>query len=396
MDYGRFINSRAASLKPSGIRRFFDIVNEKKGAISLGVGEPDFDTPYVGRDSAVRQIRQGHTQYTANGGILKLRRLIGRYYKERYNVVYDPETEILVTVGASEGIDLALRATITPGDEVLLPEPTYVSYAPCVTLAGGVPVAVNCTEANAFRLTAESMEEAITPRTKILILPYPTNPTGGIMERADLEEVARICVERDILCISDEIYSELTYTEKGHVSIASIDGMRERSIVINGFSKAFAMTGWRLGYLLCPAELFTPMYRIHQYTLMCAPTASQHAAIAILEHSFEDGFATVEEMRGEYDIRRRYLVKEFNDMGLSCFEPQGAFYVFPCVRSTGLTGEEFAERLLEAKNVAVVPGDAFGSAGRDYVRVSYAYSMKSLKTAVGLIREFAEECRKNN
>lgn len=391
MDYGRFINTRAAGLKPSGIRRFFDIVSERKGAISLGVGEPDFPTPYIARDAAIRSINKGQTQYSPNGGFLKLRELISKYYSERYNLVYDPQTEVLVTVGASESIDLALRATLESGDEVLIPDPSYVSYAPCVIMSGGVPVPIECPADNGFRITAEGLESKITDRTKLLILPYPNNPTGGIMERKNLEEVASVCIKHDLLIISDEIYSELTYTETGHVSIAAIDGMKERCIVMNGFSKAFAMTGWRLGYVMCPQPIHDAMYKIHQYAIMCAPTPSQYAAIAALEQGFEDGFAAVGEMRSQYDMRRRYLVNELNGMGLSCFEPQGAFYVFPSVESTGLSGEEFAERLLDAKNVAVVPGDSFGDAGKNFVRISYAYSMKSLTKAMGLIKEFIEE-----
>lgn len=391
MDYSKFINTRAAGLKPSGIRRFFDIVNEKKDAISLGVGEPDFNTPYIGRDAAINSIRKGQTQYTPNGGFLKLRKLISRYYAERYGVVYNPETEIMVTVGASESIDLALRATLDIGDEVLIPDPSYVSYAPMVTMSGGTPVAVECTAEHNFRLQPESLLKKITDRTKILVLPYPNNPTGGIMEREDLEKIAKVCIEKDLLIISDEVYSELTYTENGHTSVAAIEGLRERCVVINGFSKGFAMTGWRLGYVMCPKELHDPMYKIHQYSIMCAPTAAQYAAIAVLEKGFEDNFVSVKEMREQYDVRRRYLVNEFNEMGLKCFEPQGAFYVFPSVESTGLTGEEFAETLLDEKNVAVVPGDAFGEAGKYFVRVSYAYAMKSLIKAVGLIREFVAE-----
>ena len=393
MDYSKFINKRAASIKPSGIRRFFDIVNEKKGVISLGVGEPDFHTPYIGRDYAARSINKGLTQYTPNGGFLKLRQLISEYYKVRYGLVYDPEHEILVTVGASEAIDLALRATVETGDEVLIPEPSYVSYAPCVTMTGGVPVGVECFASDGFRITAETLRKNITDRTKILILPYPNNPTGGIMEKEDLESIAEVCIEKDILVISDEIYSELTYTEKGHVSVASIEGMRERSVVINGFSKAFAMTGWRLGYMLCPAELLMPMYKIHQYSIMCAPTASQYAAMAILEQGLEENFLSVEEMRSQYDMRRRYLVESFNDMGLTCFEPKGAFYVFPSVEKTGMDGEKFAETLLEEKAVAVIPGNAFGKGGENFVRISYAYSMQTLVKAVRLIGEFVKNSK---
>lgn len=391
MDYSKFINTRAAGLKPSGIRRFFDIVNERKGAISLGVGEPDFMTPYVARDAAVRSIQKGITQYTPNGGYFKLRELIAKYYEIRYRLVYNPKTEILVTVGGSEAIDLALRATLENGDEVLIPEPSFVSYAPCVTMSGGVPVGITCVADNGFKVTAEMLEEKITDRTKILILPYPNNPTGGIMGREDLEQVAKVCIKHDLLVLSDEIYSELTYSEDGHISIAAVAGMKERTVVMNGFSKAFAMTGWRLGYVMSPEPLHDAMYKIHQYGIMCAPTASQYAAIAALEQGFEDGFAAVREMRQQYDIRRRYLVNEFNAMGLTCFEPQGAFYVFPSVEKTGLTGEEFAEKLLDAKGVAVVPGDAFGAGGTYFVRVSYAYSMKSLTKAIGLIKEFVKE-----
>lgn len=391
MDYGKFINTRASSLKPSGIRRFFDIVNEKKDALSLGVGEPDFHTPYAGRDAAIRSIHKGKTQYSANGGILKLRQLISKYYFNRYGVFYNPEHEILVTVGASEAIDLSFRATLTSGDEVLLPEPSFVSYAPLVIMSGGVPVPVPCRAENGFRLTAKDLEEKITDRSKLLVLPYPNNPTGAVLDRAELEETAGICKKYDLLVVSDEIYSELTYLPQGHTSIAAIDGMKERTVVINGFSKAFAMTGWRLGYMACPCELMNAIYKIHQYAIMCAPTPSQYAAIGILEQGFEEGFKSVKEMRGEYDVRRRYLVNEFNKLGLSCFEPLGAFYVFPCVKSTGMTGEEFAEKLLERKSVAVVPGSAFGECGEFFIRVSYAYSMKNLIKAMKLIGEFVSE-----
>lgn len=391
MNYERFINDRAASLKPSGIRRFFDLVNEKKDAISLGVGEPDFNTPYVGRDAATRNIQKGNTQYTPNGGYLELRELISRYYAERYGVNYDAKTEILVTVGASEAIDLSLRATVSYGDEVLIPEPSYVSYAPCITMAGGIAVGVECPANNGFRLTPEKLREKITDKTKIIILPYPNNPTGGIMGRSDLEAIAEVCVEKNLLVISDEIYSELTYNSVGHVSIASVKNMRERTIVINGFSKAFAMTGWRIGYLLCDKELLEPIYKIHQYTIMCAPTASQQAAIAVLKNAFEEDFYSVTEMKKEYDSRRRYLVNELNLTGLKCFAPEGAFYVFPSVETTGMTGESFAEKLLEAKNVAVVPGSAFGTGGKNHVRISYAYSMSSLRKAMTLIKEFLSE-----
>ncbi len=390
MNYERFINERAGQLKPSGIRRFFDLVNERKDAISLGVGEPDFHTPYIGRDAATHAIQKGATQYTPNAGLVKLRYFISRYYEVRYGLKYDPKEEMLVTVGASEAIDLSLRATVSYGDEVLIPNPSYVSYSPCVSLAGGVPVGVDCPADNGFRLNKKVLLEKITDRTKILILPYPNNPTGGIMEYSDLKEVAEVCIEKDILVISDEIYSELTYNEVGHVSIASIEGMKERTIVINGFSKAFAMTGWRIGYLMCDRELLSPIYKIHQYTIMCAPTASQQAAIAVLTDALENEFSDIVKMKREYDARRRYLVSELNGCGLTCFEPQGAFYVFPSVAITGMDGETFAETLLKEKNVAVVPGSAFGESGKDYVRISYAYSMKSLVKAMALIKEFVK------
>ena len=393
IDYNRFINNRAASLKPSGIRKFFDIVSQRKDAISLGVGEPDFGTPWAASESAIRAIRNGMTHYTSNAGLIELRRLISKYYLEHYSVEYDPESEIIATIGASEGIDLAMRALVSEGDEVLIASPSYVSYEPCVRLAGGVPVPVECYAEAKFRITPDNLEKAVTRRSKLLLLPYPNNPTGAIMERGDLEAIAPVIKRHDLMVLSDEIYSELVYNGKRHVSIASLEGMRERCVVLNGFSKAFAMTGWRLGYLMAPHEVCNVIYKIHQYGIMCAPTMSQFAGVQALSQAMEDGFAAVSEMRDEYDKRRRFLVKELNAMGLSCFEPEGAFYVFPSVRSLGMTGDEFAEKLLDSQNVAVVPGSAFGESGRDYVRISYAYSLRSIDTALKRIAGFVDECR---
>ncbi len=394
MNYDKYISEITKNIKPSGIRKFFDVANSMKDAISLGVGEPDFVTPWSVRDAAILSIKRGYTQYTSNAGMLELREAIAKYLNMRYNLTYDPNDEILVTVGASEGIDLALRALLNVGDEVLIPDPSYVSYSPCVSLCGGVPVPVNCVVENDFKVTPKDLMDKITSKTKVLIMPYPNNPTGAIMEKSHLVEIAKLCIENDIIVISDEIYSELTYDEE-HTSIASLQGMRERTIVINGFSKAFAMTGWRLGYVACPRELLEQMYKIHQYGIMCAPTASQYAGLKALNDAFEDNFASVREMHEEYDKRRRFLVKELNNMGLECFEPKGAFYVFPKVSSTGMNGEQFANDLLFTKKVAVVPGNAFGQNGNDFVRISYAYSMEKLKKAIKRIAEYLEE-RKNS
>lgn len=394
MNYDKYISEITKNIKPSGIRKFFDVANSMKDAISLGVGEPDFVTPWSVRDAAILSIKRGYTQYTSNAGMLELREAIAKYLNMRYNLTYDPNDEILVTVGASEGIDLALRALLNVGDEVLIPDPSYVSYSPCVSLCGGVPVPVNCVVENDFKVTPKDLMDKITSKTKVLIMPYPNNPTGAIMEKSHLVEIAKLCIENDIIVISDEIYSELTYDED-HTSIASLQGMRERTIVINGFSKAFAMTGWRLGYVACPRELLEQMYKIHQYGIMCAPTASQYAGLKALNDAFEDNFASVREMHEEYDKRRRFLVKELNNMGLECFEPKGAFYVFPKVSSTGMNGEQFANDLLFTKKVAVVPGNAFGQNGNDFVRISYAYSMEKLKKAIKRIAEYLEE-RKNS
>lgn len=383
-----FVNKRAASLQPSGIRKFFDIVQKMEGAVSLGVGEPDFVTPWDVRDAAIRSLQRGYTQYTGNRGLPELRSLISRYLAERFSVNYPPERTI-VTVGASEAIDLALRAVCDDGDEILIPEPSYVSYAPAVTLAGGTPVAVKCVAANDFILTPDLLEKAITPKTKAVIIAYPNNPTGAVMTKEQLEALVPVIEKHDLLVISDEIYAELTYIGR-HVSIASLGNMAERTVLINGFSKAFAMTGWRVGFVCAPAEIDAAMLKIHQYTILCAPQMSQRAAVAALKNGFDDGFATVEEMREEYGRRGRFLVNAFNSLGLKCFRPKGAFYVFPSVESTGLDGESFANGLLEKYKVAVVPGSAFGSAGKNFVRCSYATSMQQLTVAIERITDFIE------
>lgn len=387
-----FVNDRAKSLKPSGIRKFFDIVNEMEDAISLGVGEPDFVTPWYIRDAAVRSIKKGLTQYTGNRGLPELRENICRYMRERFSVECDP-AHTIVTVGASEAIDLTLRAICDRGDEVLVPEPCYVSYAPTVTLAGGTPVAVRCTADNDFVLTPEKLEAAITKRTKALILAYPNNPTGAIMTKEQLEALIPVIERHDLLVISDEIYAELTYVGR-HVSIASLGNMRGRTVVINGFSKAFAMTGWRVGFVCAPAEIDEAMFKIHQYGIMCAPRVSQHAACAALAEGFLDGFSVVEEMRAEYARRGRFMVNAFNSMGLKCFQPKGAFYVFPSIAATGLDGEEFANRLLREKKVAVVPGSAFGGGGESHVRCSYATSQENLTQAIDRIDGFLKSLGK--
>ena len=385
----KFVNARAESLKPSGIRKFFDIVSEMKDAISLGVGEPDFVTPWNIRNAAVKSIQRGYTQYTGNRGLPQLREYIARYMKERFGAEYPPE-HILVTVGASEGIDLVMRAVCEAGDEVLVPDPGYVSYFPCVQLAGGTPVAVPCSQENGFILTPEALEKAITPKTKALVMPYPNNPTGGIMTKEQLEAIVPVIEKHDLLVISDEIYAELTYGGR-HVSVASLPGMKERTVVINGFSKAFAMTGWRIGYVCSPAEIDAAILKIHQYTLLCAPTASQYAALEALRDGFTDGFASTEEMRDEYDKRRRFMVGFFNGAGMPCFEPRGAFYLYPSTEKLAVTGEEFANGLLRAEKVAVVPGDAFGCAGKYHVRCSYATSMANLDKAASRIEKYIRE-----
>lgn len=383
------LSDTVIKMKPSGIRKFFDIVSEMPDAISLGVGEPDFDTPWCVREEGIYSLEKGRTFYTSNAGLLELRKEICEYTNRRFKVAYNPKKEVLVTVGGSEGIDAALRSMLNPGDEVIIPEPCFVSYVPCVELAGGVPVTICLKNENQFRLQKEELETAITDKTKLLMLSYPNNPTGAIMEREDLEALAEVIIKHDLYVISDEIYAELTYNS-GHVSIASLPGMRERTIVINGFSKAFAMTGWRLGYALGPSMIIEQMTKVHQFAIMCAPTTSQYAAIAALRDCDKD----VLHMRESYDQRRRFLLHEFKEMGIPCFEPYGAFYMFPCIKEFGMTSEEFATRLLNAKKIAVVPGTAFGECGEGFLRISYAYSLEELKVALGRIKEFVEELRK--
>ena len=382
---------KVVGIKPSGIRKFFDIASEMKDAISLGVGEPDFDTPWHIRDEGIYSLEQGRTIYTSNAGLKELRQEISNYIHRKQGVWYDPGKEVLVTVGGSEAIDIGIRAMINPGEEVLIPQPSFVSYEPCAVLAGAVPVVINLKEENQFRLTAEELEEAITDRTKLLVLPFPNNPTGAIMEKADLEAIAEVIVKHDIFVMSDEIYSELTYTDK-HVSIIEIPGMRERTILINGFSKAYAMTGWRLGYAGGPAEIIEQMTKIHQFAIMCAPSTSQYAAIEALKNGDED----VVEMRTAYNQRRRYLLNAFQEMGLSCFEPYGAFYMFPCIKEFGMSSDDFATRFLREEKVAVVPGNAFGDCGEGYLRISYAYSLDHLKIAMGRMKKFITRLRTEN
>lgn len=394
MNYDKYISKAAGEIPPSGIRKFFDIVAEMKDAISLGVGEPDFVTPLHIRQAAVKSIEDGLTQYTSNTGLMELRVAISKYVSMQYGVEYDPKSEIVVTVGASEGIDLALRALVNPGDEVLVPDPSYVSYSPCVKLCGGTAVSVNTSAEHEFKLLPFAIEEKITPKTKAIILPYPNNPTGGIMEKDKLEAICEVIVKNDLIVLSDEIYAELTYGGK-HVSIASLPGMRERTVFLNGFSKAFAMTGWRVGYVCAPQELVKPMLKIHQYAIMCAPTCSQYAALDALNVGIADGFKDVIEMRESYNARRTFLVKALRDAGLSCFEPKGAFYVFPSVKELGITGEDFATGLLKAKKVAVVPGSAFGESGKYHVRCCYATSMEKLKIATERIAEYISELKNN-
>lgn len=380
------LNKKVKDIKPSGIRKFFDVVREIEGAISLGVGEPDFETPWHIREEGIYALERGKTIYTSNAGLMELREEIAAYLARRYDLHYNPNSEILVTIGGSEAIDGALRAMIDEGDEVLIPEPCYVSYDPCVVLADGVPVPIPLKEENKFKLTKAELEAAITDKTKILIMPFPNNPTGGIMTREDLQDICDVVIEHDLFVISDEIYSELTYG-RDHVSIGSFPGMKERTIVINGFSKSYAMTGWRMGYACGPKEILSQMTKIHQFAIMCAPSTSQYAAIEALRN----GDADVERMREAYDERRRYLVARLNKMGLHTFEPEGAFYVFPSIKSTGFTSEEFANALLHEEKVAVVPGTAFGDSGEGFLRISYAYSLEALKTALDRIEHFMEK-----
>lgn len=392
MDYKKIIGKQAQVIPFSGIRKFFDIAAEMKDCISLGVGEPDFTTPESFSRAGIESILAGKTQYTSNSGLAELRASVSEYLKLSHNLDYDYEKEILITVGASEGIDLALRMLINPGDEILVPCPSYVSYCPCVALSHGVAVPINCKAENEFKLTPEELEAAITKRTKAIILSYPNNPTGAIMEKEYLEKIAPVIKKHNLIVISDEIYSELTYGLK-HTSIAEIDGMKKRTILVNGFSKYFAMTGWRLGYIAAAPEFLNTMRKIHQYAIMCAPTASQYCALEAMKTSLKNGFAEVANMRDEYNTRREYLVGRLNQMGLSCFEPKGAFYAFPCVKSTGMTGDEFAENLLLRKRVAVVPGSAFGECGKDFIRISYAYSVEKIKQALDKIEEFISELK---
>lgn len=381
-----FITDKVKSIKPSGIRRFFDLAGEMDGVISLGVGEPDFDTPWHIREEAIYSLERGNTFYTSNAGLKELRIEISNLMKRRFNLNYEWNSQVLVTVGGSEAIDACFRACINPGDEVIIPEPCFVSYSPCVTLAGGIVKTINLKEENEFKLTKEELLDAITDKTKILVLAFPLNPTGSIMERHELEEIAKIAIEKDILVLSDEIYSELTYGVE-HTSIAQIEGMYERTVVINGFSKAYAMTGWRLGYATGPKDIIKQMTKIHQFGIMCAPTTSQFAAVEALRNGDND----ILEMRNEYNRRRRYLVDALNKIGMTCFEPKGAFYVFPSIKKFGLTSEEFAEKLLMTEKVMLVPGTAFGESGEGYLRISYAYSLDTLKKAIERIEKFIKE-----
>ncbi len=388
MDYDRLLSQEAVKMKPSGIRKFFDIAQSVEGVISLGVGEPDFKTPWSIRQSAISALEKGKTTYTANAGLIELRREISAYLKRLIRTEYNPESEIIVTVGGSEAIDLSIRAIVNPGDEVLIVEPCFVCYSPLVSLMGGIPVSIETKAEDEFRLTADALKEKITDKTKLLIMPFPNNPTGAIMCREDLEPIAEVLRDTNIFVASDEIYAELTYSGK-HCSIAELEGMRERTVVINGFSKTFAMTGWRLGFMAGPEEIMRHVYKLHQYQIMSSPSISQYAAITALQSCFGD----VAKMRNEYNMRRRFLVDSFNKLGLDCFTPQGAFYVFPSIKSTGLTSNEFCERLVQEKKVAVVPGDAFGKCGEGYIRVSYAYSINHLREAVKRIGEFLSELK---
>ena len=377
------VSKTITEIKPSGIRKFFDIVNTMDDAISLGVGEPDFDTPWRVRDEAIYSLEQGRTFYTSNAGLMELKVAISEYLDRKYDLHYNPKTEMMMTVGGSEAIDIGLRAMLDPGDEVIIPEPSYVSYVPCTVLAGGVPKIINLKESDEFRLTAQELEEAITDKTKVLILPYPNNPTGAIMEKEDLEAIAEVIRKHYIYVMTDEIYSELTY-QMDHVSIASLPGMKERTVYINGFSKAFAMTGWRLGYACAPEVILKQMLKIHQFAIMCAPTTSQYAGIEAVKHCDRE----VEDMKMQYNERRVYVLQRLRGMGLTCFEPYGAFYAFPSIKSTGMTSDDFATTLLKTEKVAVVPGTAFGDCGEGFIRISYAYSMENLKIALDRIEKF--------
>ena len=384
------LSSTIVNIKPSGIRKFFDIAAEMDDVISLGVGEPDFDTPWHVRDEGIYSLEKGRTSYTSNAGLRELKEEIAKFLKRRYDLTYDPVKEMIVTVGGSEGIDICMRAMLDPGDEVLIPQPSYVSYEPCAILANGTPVIIELKAENEFRLTAEELEAAITPKTKLLVLPFPNNPTGAIMERKDLEAIAEVILKHDLYVLSDEIYSELTYTEN-HVSICNLPGMQERTVLINGFSKSHSMTGWRLGYACGPQAIIKQMLKIHQFAIMCAPTTSQYAAVEAMRNGDED----VQEMKAEYNVRRKYLLKRFAEMGVDCFEALGAFYVFPCIKEFGMTSDDFATAMLKSKKVCVVPGTAFGDCGEGFLRISYAYSMENLKVAMDRFEEFVNELREN-
>jgi len=384
MDYTKYLSGKLQTLQPSGIRRFFDILNDMKDAISLSVGEPDFQTPWHIRDAGIYSLEKGFTKYSPNAGLSDLRREAAAYLERRFDLSYDPMSELLITVGGSEAIDLAIRALVNPGDEVLIPEPSFVCYSPITVMAGGTPVTIPLNADNEFRLSPEQLEAAITPRSKILVLPFPSNPTGGVMERADLEALVPLIEKHDLLAISDEIYAELTYGGLHHVSIANLPGMRERSVVVNGMSKSYSMTGWRLGYVVGPQPIIQQMTKLHQYCIMCAPTTSQYAAVEALRCGDDD----IENMKEEYDSRRRYLVSALREQGLECFDPKGAFYAFPCIKSTGLTSEKFCERFLLEQKVACVPGSAFGESGEGFIRVCYAASMQNMETAMERLGKF--------
>ncbi len=392
LDYSRFLNKKVVNVKPSGIRKFFSIAEEMDDVISLGVGEPDFLTPWHIRRTAIDYLDKGATRYTANAGLLALREEICNYYSRKFKIDYNPKEEVLVTVGGSEGIDMAIRTLISNEDEVLVIEPSFVCYKPIVETSGGIPVPLITKEENSFKLDAETLENAITDKTKLLILPYPNNPTGAVMRKGELEEIAAIVIKHNLFVISDEIYSELTYGNEEHCSIASIDGMQERTIVINGFSKTYSMTGWRLGYALGPEPVISQMTKLHQFAIMSAPTNSQYAAIEALKYGDKD----IAKMREDYDMRRRFTVNAFREIGLDCFEPEGAFYVFPCIKSTGLSSNEFCERLIMEKHVAVIPGTAFGDCGEGFIRVSYCYSIDNIRKAIDKIGEFVEELKEKH
>ena len=387
INYDNVLNNSIKNIKPSGIRKFFSIAEEMDNVISLGVGEPDFLTPWHIRNVAIDYLDKGATRYTANAGLIALREEISKFYERKYNISYEPKDEVLVTVGGSEGIDMAIRTLVNPGDEVLLVEPSFVCYQPIAETCGAKVISLATKAENGFKLTPQEIENAVTSKTKLLILPYPNNPTGAVMRKEDLEKIAKVIIKHNLFVLSDEIYSELTYGENSHCSIASINGMKERTIVINGFSKTYSMTGWRLGYALGPAPIIAQMTKLHQFAIMSAPTNSQYAAIDALKN----GDADIEKMKSDYDMRRRYTVNIFNEMGLECFEPEGAFYVFPSIKSTGLSSDDFCEKLILSKRVAVVPGNAFGNCGEGYIRVSYCYSIENIRKAAEKIKEFIDE-----